>query len=1173
MLKETYNQEIKYNNVDDSSLEFQSLLDKADIGIMYLDNNMIIRMITDTVESIIFVGKSDVGSNIFDLVGNDTLLELVEIIDSVLISHQNYEYELTDMYGRIWLVSLTPYDYSDKTEDGVVVTFLNITKMKNTEFQLEVEKEKYRLIAEITDCGLWEYDINSKVLVQTRKLNGRYTDTSIIIPDYRERMLKWGKVYPEDAGIFHQFCDSMDQGEDSFQYDFRSLSDNDEFIWMRFQGTTIKDLNGQAIKVLGKTLDVDADKKDIEYLMQKAERDALTNLYNITATKEKINRCIERNKFYETHVLYVIDIDNFKMINDTCGHLYGDFILEEFAKGLRSLFLTTDVIGRVGGDEFIVFAKEIQTYDTIYMAAETILNMVKDSFSKQRSKVNIAVSIGITIAPSDGITYDELFQKADLALYYVKRNGKSSYEIYNNKDNRYDKMKLEMEQEATENEKIETEMEMVMSPYVEKRLSDFALGVLSGSESLEDAFLIIFNEIGKYYGIDRINIFEKDVKTNIIKVNYDWCNENIEPAYEKCTVLATLASEKYYELFSNATIINCEDISNAKISLDARKSLEKIDIKAFLQCALYDGDEIVGSVNFGSCGRTHNWSKSEIDTLTTITKIIEIYILRLRSAQQLSNEIFFTQAMVNNQMLINYAIKKGTYELQYMNEYTGKKFPNIKMGEQCYKAIMGREEPCETCPIKGLNSKYHRYSVESYDEKFNAWYSITASSVKILDGEEMFLLCRADVTNFLERVQATDRLTGILTLSKFEAEAMKKIARENEAVRYVIVNFDIDKFTYINSECGYEMGDEVLKVIASCISEKLEEEELFSRVTGDNFMLLLKYQDEKSVITRYNDMIEQVVEKIKEVIPSFNVVIISGIYYLTRKDKILSIALDKASVAKKTKKGYHKSRSVIYNTQLKHEMEKEKEIENQMMKALKNNEFIVFFQPKIDLKSRKMVGAEALVRWEKVTSEIIRPMDFVPVFEKNGFIVELDFYVYEEVFCKMRRWMDEGKEPILISVNVSRAHIFDVRFVNKIRALVKKYKVPTKYIELELTETAIFDNMERLIKVFNQLRELGFIISIDDFGSGFSSLNLLKNLPVDILKLDKEFFMQNIMEGRDKMVVSSIIQLAKGLGLKVVSEGVETKEQADFLTTNGCDMAQGFLFYKPLRVTEFEKLL
>ncbi|WP_242824816.1 EAL domain-containing protein [Clostridium botulinum] len=202
---------------------------------------------------------------------------------------------------------------------------------------------------------------------------------------------------------------------------------------------------------------------------------------------------------------------------------------------------------------------------------------------------------------------------------------------------------------------------------------------------------------------------------------------------------------------------------------------------------------------------------------------------------------------------------------------------------------------------------------------------------------------------------------------------------------------------------------------------------------------------------------------------------------------------------------------------------------------------------------------------------IFYPGKFIPLFEKNGFIVELDFYVYEEVFKVLRNWMDNKKRLLPISMNVSRAHINNDTFISRLITLIKQYGIPINLIELELTENIFLDNIKEVLSKITELKNLGFTFSMDDFGSGYSSLNLLKELPIDVLKLDKSFFPNNSVSSKEKIIVANIVKMAKDLNISVLSEGVETQNQVDFLTQIGCDMVQGYFFSKPIPIDEFEK--
>jgi diguanylate cyclase (GGDEF)-like protein len=1039
-------------------------------------------------------------------------------------------------------------------------------RLKNEE--LEIERERYRAIAELTDCAIWEYDIDTKKMSQLRKLEGRYADKNLEILDYRNTVLNWGLIYPDDIPIFNHYCDSLDLGDSYFDYELRALGDNDDYIWMRFQGTSIKDKNGKVKKIMGKTMNVDQDKKDREKLIQKSERDSQTGLYNKTTSIEKINKCFERSNYEtstEKHALMIIDIDNFKQINDRLGHLYGDIILENFAAQLKNLFEKTDLVGRVGGDEFVILQKGINNESEIMQSANAICDMVRNNLPGLKEEGKVSVSIGIAIFPQDGITYEEVFKMADLALYEAKSNGKDNFILYNkNMDTKNKRGETERKKSNKKDYHYDD------APDVEKRLLDFTFDIISETSDIESAVNKIFTEVGKYYSLSRITIFEEETTNQKAKVSYEWINQDIKSLSLHLKKKDSLMNQ-YEMLFKMNEIYYCNDVTKIHVTEELRKLYNDLGTKGLIQCPIYDSNKFIGIVNYEDCLKPREWLKTELDTLSTITRIISNYIVGLRSKEELSNEIFFTQAMLNNQKLSNYAIKPDTYELMYVNEYTEYLFPNVKLGEVCYKAIFGRKKPCETCPVTGLTN-CNRYSVEAYNEKMDAWLSTTASTVDTPSGQKMCLICSSDVTGFIDRVKSKDILTGLITLSKFEAEAMKLIASAKN-IQYAILYYDFDKFKFINDEWGYSLGNEILKYFAKRMSRLLSSTELFCRISGDTFVILLSYRNKDEALNRI-DMIKQSIQNdYNKQYPKVNPIIITGVYFMTPDDKILSVAMDKANIARKKIKGSHKSNYAIYDETLHNEITREKMIENQMVDAIQNKEFIVYMQPKVDLRTLEIIGAETLVRWRTSDGLIMNPMEFIPIFEKNGFILELDYYVFEESFKALRSWLDLGKEPLILSINVSRLHIADPYFLSKLTMLVLKYQLPTNLIEIEITESIFLDGIDRLCELMLKLRDKGYLISIDDFGSGYSSLNLLKKLPVDIIKIDKEFFMANTMDEKDKIVITNIINLAKGLGLKVIAEGVETLEQARFLRECNCDMVQGYFFYKPMPLEDFENLI
>ncbi|HBY3420749.1 TPA: bifunctional diguanylate cyclase/phosphodiesterase, partial [Clostridioides difficile] len=413
--------------------------------------------------------------------------------------------------------------------------------------------------------------------------------------------------------------------------------------------------------------------------------------------------------------------------------------------------------------------------------------------------------------------------------------------------------------------------------------------------------------------------------------------------------------------------------------------------------------------------------------------------------------------------------------------------------------------------------------------------------------------------------------TGADSIDKFKINSNKLFAKNNPE-EYALFYIDVDKFKYINDMFGYDMGNDTLIHISNTIASELKEDEIFARVSADHFVLLIKYKTDDDIKTRLNNIYNKVQILSNPKINYYKLILDCGIYKISKSDNDINTIMDRANTARKTIKGGHKNSFAFYDKEMHKKILKEKEIENSMVDALNNGEFIVYFQPKYSLSDYQIIGAEALVRWDNPQKGLIPPIEFIPVFERNGFIVNIDFYVFEEVCKKIREWMDEGQKVVPISVNLSRMHFVNSNFIEKFKLIVDKYKIPTRLIELELTETAVLDNIEGLLDTMNNLKEKGFVISMDDFGTGYSSLNLLKELPVDILKLDRAFFTEKDESNNEKIVISNVIKMAKELKMKVISEGVETISQVEFLKQIGCDMVQGYLFSKPMPVKEFEKI-
>lgn len=410
-----------------------------------------------------------------------------------------------------------------------------------------------------------------------------------------------------------------------------------------------------------------------------------------------------------------------------------------------------------------------------------------------------------------------------------------------------------------------------------------------------------------------------------------------------------------------------------------------------------------------------------------------------------------------------------------------------------------------------------------------------------------------------------DQLTGISNWNKFKLDCDEILARTTKQ-RRAIISIDIDGFKVFNDIYGHQEGNKVLISIAQQLERFTMLGERCSRYSGDTFLALIKFSSDA-------DILNWVTSFRKEVLSQFDnypLTLCFGIYKISAKKYPLDIMCDRANLARRTVKGNHETFYAFYHDETRRHIIEVKEIENDMNSALENNQYVVYFQPKHSFTTGKIVGAEALARWAHPTKGMVFPDTFIPVFERNGFLIHLDMYILKETCKLIKSWIDEGREPVTISVNMSQIHLKDVGFIHKLLAITEQYSVPPQFLEIELTESAIFENMEYFTKTVSALKQNGFTVSMDDFGSGYSSLNLLSELQVDVLKIDRMFLNKSSDTVRGKYIIESVINMAKNLGITTVCEGVETAAQVAFLKKAGCDIAQGYFYSRPLSLESFE---
>lgn len=420
-----------------------------------------------------------------------------------------------------------------------------------------------------------------------------------------------------------------------------------------------------------------------------------------------------------------------------------------------------------------------------------------------------------------------------------------------------------------------------------------------------------------------------------------------------------------------------------------------------------------------------------------------------------------------------------------------------------------------------------------------------------------------------------DDMTGLPTKEQHKSEAVRILKEKQYWENYAYIACDIVDFKLFNETYGYAYGNVALKYAAGVWQPQLRKKELLSRTTQDYFCMLLRYTDVWELQNRLFRMLESASEfPVNKESGSHRAAFRCGIY-LIRGDEDINMIRSRADMARRRLEKSQFTALAFYSDEdLTKELEK-RELEAELRRAVQEKELVVYYQPKYNILQEKVSGAEALIRWQHPGKGLIGPGEFIPLCEENGFICDVDFYVLEEVCLRMRQWRSEGRELLKISVNFSRLHLYDSEFVDKLVAVTNAYGIDPSCIEIELTESAAYHEMETLLLVMKRIKNAGFGLSMDDFGSGYSSLNLLREMPVDVLKLDKCFLEDCSGDGstREKRIIAHVISMAKDLEIIVLAEGVETAQQKEFLKESRCDMIQGYYYAKPMPTEQFVSYL
>ncbi len=423
-----------------------------------------------------------------------------------------------------------------------------------------------------------------------------------------------------------------------------------------------------------------------------------------------------------------------------------------------------------------------------------------------------------------------------------------------------------------------------------------------------------------------------------------------------------------------------------------------------------------------------------------------------------------------------------------------------------------------------------------------------------------------------------DNITHLDSYEVFLNKLKDAVDNMSDDVVIPIIYSDIKHFKYFNDTYGYKLGDELIAELADNVSTDKEVFISGARVVSDNIVTAGYVSAKLPLEMMFNYIIQvnnEVENHLCEMFDCKRLRLCTGVFYITKdnKDMDLETAVSNANLARKQAKESKEESVVIFDEKMAENINNEIEILNSVKDAIRDKELMAYYQPKIDSETGEINGAEALVRWRKSDGTFIYPDQFIPAIEKSGQITEVDYYMYEEVFRFIGEKLSKGEKIVPISLNVSRQHLKHLDIIDRILNLMDRYNVPPEYLEFELTETTCMENTDRAVRFIDKLHNMGIKVSMDDFGSGYSSLNLLSEVSFDVIKLDRGFLKNEDLRKKERIILSNIINMANELGMKSLCEGVENEKQSCFLKDIGCNIQQGFFFSKPVPRMEFEALL
>lgn len=943
-------------------------------------------------------------------------------------------------------------------------------------------------------------------------------------------------------------CDNLKQsyqnGLTRLKYEFRRIIEQNKMMWMEIEILLFKEPLQNELMALMYLTDIDERKKSSFQLRYESEFDQLTDVYNKKSTETKIIQCLREPA--ELRAFLILDLDDFKEINDSYGHKAGDDTLILFAKHLKAVFHEHCVVGRFGGDEFIVLMEQISSDKEVDKALTNLYQKMQED-----KRYDIKFSAGITLIKGSS-DYETVFEQADKTLYQVKNSQKGLYRYYN----REVKPKLDIKETQSLKTAECAEAGYENLELLEKKDFDTFLGEVGDIAYLvdPDSYTLLLGNQAFY---DRVGFTKSQCRD---KKCYEIMHRRKTPC--PFCAKANWSKDKFYLWKDMNTALEQEFlIKNKLITWKQQVVLLAIAVDISNDKSIVDSMESNATEShFLLSGIQHMQERVSFDEamqsiLETICHFFKAYhagiwMIDEQSGLYALNSEWFVGDSKDIWTLSEeeVAVLSAWLSAQKWNRPVKLENPQAMIGESfdMYQLMQSHHvENQHWIHLEEHGEEYGCLVIDNTNANFQNVSFLESLSGFIVNEIKRHRLFQATL-----HANHYDLLTDVLNRNSYENNLPRYQSEAVHSLGVIVAN--IDNLKKINEDYGTVTGDQYIRHLANLLKMIFAQTDIY-RFNGDEF-LIIAVNSEKAAL-------EDQVQKLREKIEKNENFSVSLGFSWDRVERDLAALIHTADDVMKLNKKRH------YDEIHGSEDAQHRQLLRNLVRQIRRGEYVIYLQPKYHLENHKGIGAEALIRQQHPEFGILPPSEFIPVLESNGIIRYIDLFVLEEVCKLLQKW---DRNDLVISLNFSRVTLMEDDIINSMKKILDKYDFPRQCLEIEMTESTVEHCPAMLYKTVQEISDLGLRISLDDFGIRYSNLSVLNDIHFDTLKLDKSLIQTLVSQQRSRIILRNIIQMCRDLDIEMIAEGVETSRQEDILKSLDCPNGQGYLFARPVPVKDFE---